>query len=106
MKRAYEYDFELITGAIPVVLKEEEQTWEAAFETDEKNWEYVKLLWGSNVPGSFAPERVLLAGIQSMYNMGYDVIEAEKLIPEALSIQSFKQCKTDKRTSILGIQLL
>ena len=84
MKRAYEYDFELITGAIPVVLKEEEQTWEAAFETDEKNWEYVKLLWGSNVPGSFAPERVLLAGIQSMYNMGYDVIEAEKLIPEAL----------------------
>ena len=35
MKRAYEYDFELITGAIPVVLKEEEQTWEAAFETDE-----------------------------------------------------------------------
>lgn len=47
MKRAYEYDFELITGAIPVVLKEEEQTWEAAFETDEKNWEYVKLLWGA-----------------------------------------------------------
>lgn len=41
----------------------------------------VKLLWGSHVPGSYAPERVLLGGILSMYNMGYDVTEAEKLIP-------------------------
>lgn len=84
MKRAYEYDYELITNAKPVVLSEDEQTWEEAFEVDERNWQYVKLLWGSNVPGSFAPERVLLAGIQSMYNMGYDVTEAEKLIPKAL----------------------
>ncbi len=84
MKRAYEYDYELITNAKPVILSEDEQTWEEAFEVDEKNWQHVKLLWGSNVPGSFAPERVLLAGIQSMYNMGYDVTEAEKLIPMAL----------------------
>lgn len=84
MKRAYEYDYELITNAIPVILNEEEQTWELAFEFDKRNWEYVKTLWGSNVPGSFAPERVLVAGILSMYNMGYDVTEAEALIPEAL----------------------
>lgn len=84
MKRAYEYDYELITNAIPVVLKEEEQTWENAFNVDEVKWNEVKLLWGSHVPGSFAPERVLLAGILSMYNMGYDVTEAEKLIPAAI----------------------
>ncbi len=84
MKRAYEYDYELISGAIPRILTEEEQTWEEAFEVDKDSWQYIKLLWGSNVPGSFAPERVLLAGIQSMYNMGYNVVEAEELIEEAL----------------------
>ena len=84
MKRAYEYDRELYEGAVPVVLTEEEQTWENAFDADASNWSYIRLLWGSNVPGSHAPERVLLAGILSMYNMGCDVTEAEKLIPQAL----------------------
>lgn len=45
MKRAYEYDYELITNAKPVILSEDEQTWEEAFEVDEKNWQHVKLLW-------------------------------------------------------------
>lgn len=84
MKRAYEYDRELIDAAIPKILSEEEQTWENAFTADDRLWEAVKLLWGSHVPGSYAPERVLLAGIQSMYNMGYDVTEAEALLPKAL----------------------
>ena len=84
MKRAYEYDRELIDTAIPKILSEEEQTWENAFTADDRLWEAVKLLWGSHVPGSYAPERVLLAGIQSMYNMGYDVTEAEALLPKAL----------------------
>jgi ADP-ribosylglycohydrolase len=84
MKRAYEYNHELISNAEPVVLQEEEQTWENAFDVDSGNWQSVKLLWGSHVPGSYAPEIVLLSGIQSMYNMGYDVTEAEKLIPLAL----------------------
>ena len=47
----------------------------------------MKLLWGSHVPGSYAPEQVLLGGILSMYNMGYDVTEAEKLIPEAIRMR-------------------
>lgn len=84
MKRAYEYDRELIENAEPVILVEEEQTWEQAFEADEANWQSIKRLWKSNVPGSHAPERVILAGILSMYNMGYDVTAAEELIPAAL----------------------
>lgn len=94
MKRAYEYNHELISNAVPVVLKEEEQTWENAFDVDEGNWQGIKLLWGSHVPGSYAPEIVLLSGIQSMYNMGYDVTEAEKLIPQALEAKE----KEDKAT--------
>ena len=87
MKRAYEYNHEIITQAIPKILTEEEQTWEDAFDVEETNWGAVKLLWGSHVPGSYAPERVLLGGILSMYNMGYDVTEAEKLIPEAIRMR-------------------
>lgn len=84
MKRAYEYDHELISNAVPKLLSDEEQTWEDAFDLDDKSWQAIQLLWGSHVPGSYAPERVLLGGILSMYNMGYDVTEAEKLIPQAL----------------------
>lgn len=103
MKRAYEYDQELIRNAVPVILSEEEQTWESAFAVDDANWNAVKLLWGSNVPGSGAPERVLLGGILSMYNMGYDVTEAEKLIPQALEARE----KEDKVTlSRLTAQVL
>ena len=73
MKRAYEYNHEIITQAIPKILTEEEQTWEDAFDVEETNWRAVKLLGGSHVPGYYAPERVLLGGILSMYNMGYEV---------------------------------
>ena len=66
MKRAYEYDRELIDTAIPKILSEEEQTWENAFTADDRLWEAVKLLWGSHVPGSYAPERVLLAGFDTV----------------------------------------
>ena len=43
MKRAYEYDRELIETAIPKILSEEEQTWENAFTADDRLWEAVKL---------------------------------------------------------------
>lgn len=99
MKRAYEYDQDLIQNAVPVILSEEEQTWESAFVVDDANWTAIKLLWGSNVPGSGAPERVLLGGILSMYNMGYDVTEAEKLIPQALEARANEDKVTLSRLS-------
>ena len=38
------------------------------------------LFWHSNVPGSGATEHVIVAAMQDMSNMGYDVSEAEKYI--------------------------
>ena len=82
--KAWEYERELTDNAVPVILSEEEQTWDSmediSFSEDTK----VKLLWSSNVPGSGAPERVIIGGIQSMYNMGYDVTNAEALIEDGL----------------------
>lgn len=82
MKKAWELEYELTQNAVPVVLSEEEQTWvEGAdlMSTFEEN--KLKMVWNSNVPGSFAPERIIIGAIQAMGNMGYNVEEAEKLIP-------------------------
>ncbi len=82
MKKAWELEYELTQKAIPVVLSEEEQTWEeGAALTGGYEEARLKLIWNSNVPGSFAPERIIIGAIQSMENMGYNVEEAEKLIP-------------------------
>lgn len=85
MKKAWEMEYELMQNAIPVVLTEEEQTWEAGAElSGDYDVMKLKLLWNSNVPGSYAPERIIIGAIQSMENMGYNVEEAEKLIPLGL----------------------
>lgn len=106
MKKAWEWDIELMRNAKPVLLSEEEQTWENAFEQADNDWTRIKLLWGSNVPGSFAPERVMLAAIQSMYNMGYDVTEAEKLIEEAVSAREREDKVTLSRLTARVYRLL
>ena len=84
MKTAFEWDRELYVNAVPKVVDEDEQTWRSAFQVEKAEALSTRLLWGSNVPGSFAPERVLVGGIQAMVTMGYDMTEAEKLIPEAI----------------------
>ena len=86
MKRAWQYHFELIQTAVPKILTEEEQTWTGAFQTDQTEYEKVKQLWWENVPGSGAPERVIVGAITSMWNMGYEVSDAESLIPVGISV--------------------
>ncbi|MEG2338217.1 MAG: ADP-ribosylglycohydrolase family protein [Clostridium sp.] len=104
--KAWEYERELTDNAVPVILSEEEQTWEEmlgeSFHEDEK----VKLLWGSNVPGSGAPERVLIGGIQSMHNMGYDVTSAEALIDRALkALKEDNMADLNKVTAMVFYEL-
>lgn len=104
--RAWEYERRLTDNAKPVILSEEEQTWDemegAAFNEDAR----IKLLWGSNVPGSGAPERVIIGGIQSMYNMGYDVTEAEKLIENGVkALKEDNMAELNKITSKVFYEL-
>lgn len=85
MRKAWEMEHELMQNAMPVVLSAEEQTWDTGAEFAEKYIETMtKLVWKSNVPGSFAPERVIIGAIQSMENMGLRVEKAEELIPLGL----------------------
>jgi len=84
MKKAWELEHELYTNAQPVVLSEEEQTWDAIKQFEDLADITYKMKWKSNVPGSGAPERVMVGAVQSMENMGYDVTEAEKLMHKGL----------------------
>lgn len=82
--KAWEMEKELIESAIPKILEEDEQEWDAMEEIGRVEDDKIKLLWGSFVPGSAAPERVILAGVQAMENRGYIVENYEEIVNEGL----------------------
>ena len=71
MKKAWEMAGELYWNAQPVVLSEEDQTWTANLETQKFYDQLLSLDWGSHVPGSGAPERIMVAAVQALENRGY-----------------------------------
>lgn len=84
MKKAWELEYEVLKSSQPVILKEEEQTWNFADEVEKMEDIFTLMKWKSNVPGSGAPEKVIVGAVQAMENLGYDVSEVEKLIPFGL----------------------
>ncbi|CAM2932202.1 ADP-ribosylglycohydrolase family protein [Hathewaya histolytica] len=82
--KAWEYELTLRKNAIPKILDEEEQTWDSYKKTLIDEDGKIRLLWDSHVPGSYAPEKVLIGAIQSVENMGYKVQEAEILFEKGL----------------------
>ncbi|MCK9329316.1 MAG: ADP-ribosylglycohydrolase family protein [Candidatus Cloacimonetes bacterium] len=82
--KAWKFITEMTENAVPVVLAQEEQGWESLNDNENSIDAYLKLMWSSHVPGSAAPESVIIAGIQSAEQLGLDVSEAEELIPSGL----------------------
>ncbi len=82
MKKLWEREYEFFANAIPKILEEEEQGWLFSQKIEEMEDIFLKMKWESNVPGSNAPERVIVAAVQDMANMGYDVSEAVPLLDE------------------------
>ena len=58
----------------------------------------VKLLWKSRVPGSGAPEHLVVGAVQALWNRGYDVRAAEKLLS-----RGFKALKSNDINSLRHI---
>lgn len=83
-KKAWEFELEVMDHSMPVVLSEEEQTWDEAFDIEAIENRNIRLRWESHVPGSGAEEHVIVAAMQAMHNMGYDVAQAEELIEDGL----------------------
>ena len=74
----------MMCDAVPQVLEEDEQGWLFSETIENLDDTLLKMKWKSNVPGSNAPERVIIGAIADVGNMGYNVSEAEKLIDEGL----------------------
>ncbi|HNZ62717.1 MAG TPA: ADP-ribosylglycohydrolase family protein [Bacillota bacterium] len=73
MIKAWEQARIITDQAVPRLLTEEEQTWEAMMDVGEAEDAHLRLLWSSHVPGSYAPESIMLAAIQAKENMGFAV---------------------------------
>lgn len=71
--RAWEMARGIFDGSHPGVRPKEEQTWGMFIDAGAFHDQSVFLDWGSNVPGSGAPESLMVAAVQSMENRGYRV---------------------------------
>ncbi len=82
--KAWELEYNTMAAATPLLCEQAGENWlkyeEAGNQFDEK----LKKDWYSAVPGSEAPCQLVVAAVQAMENRGYDVSEAEALLPEGL----------------------
>lgn len=82
--KAWELDKKMMRAAIPRPLSEEEQTWDAMESLEEQENARLRLLWKSNVPGSGAPERLMVGATMDLENRGYSVEKAEALLERGI----------------------
>ena len=88
MRRAWEIAQDVFWGAQPVVRSAEEQTWEDNVDVSEFYDSNLALDWGSNVPGSGAPEKIMVAAVQGLENRGYLVSqEGYRLLKKGLRLR-------------------
>ena len=73
--KAWEIAQDIFTNARPVVRNQEEQTWTDNVDVSVFYDNNILLDWGSNVPGSGAPEKIMVAAVQALENRGYQVSE-------------------------------
>ncbi len=83
-KTARQIAIEGINEAIPRIQTAEESGWiEGYVDFGKIEVNEVKRRWFAEVPGSMAPDHVMIGAIQAVQNKGYDVSEVEKLIVPA-----------------------
>ena len=83
--KAWMYERELTDNAVPPEPSEDnEEAWDSYVREGRASDNKLFNDWISEVPGSKAPCDVVTAAVQSMYNRGYDVSEAEKYLDEGL----------------------
>lgn len=98
-KRAWEYDYEVISNAVPTINNEVKPVnWETLTTEANKALDRAKGDWWRLVSESRAPYRLIINAIMCMYNMGYDVTAAEDLIPEAI-----KAWEADDKITLLRL---
>lgn len=82
--KAWQIERNKMDSAVPKVLTDEEQTWNFAEVLEQHADAMTKLYWSSHVPGSYAPESIMIAAIQAMENKGFAFTHADTLIQQGL----------------------
>ena len=90
-RRAWQIDRALRLQAVPRDRRIHASDWytsETVFPTGD---ELIKLFWNATVPGSGAPEIPYVEMVQALHNQGYDVTQAEALLPEGMRLAGAQQ---------------
>ncbi|MCG8477820.1 MAG: ADP-ribosylglycohydrolase family protein [Spirochaetales bacterium] len=82
---AWERENRLMAEAQPTLREEDEQTWNAIDALERHQETLIRMQWFSRVPGSGAPERLMVAAVQALENRGMRVPDWEHGVDEALA---------------------
>ena len=84
--KAWERARDLLRGAVPVVLSEDEQDWvEDANAVGSKADFDIAMFWKSSVPGSGAPDSSAIAALGAMENKGYALAPYDEILASGLA---------------------
>ena len=84
-RAAWEREHELMAKAVPELREEEDQTWNVIEQLEQQQDALIKMQWFSRVPGSGAPERLMVAAVQALENRGMHVPGWEPLVDAGLA---------------------
>ncbi|MGI5888541.1 MAG: ADP-ribosylglycohydrolase family protein [Oscillospiraceae bacterium] len=84
MEKAWERARKLTDSARPKKIEKEDRTWSKYNNAGEEADKGLMLHWRSSVPGSSAPESIMLAAIQAKENQGYIVKNGMELYDRGL----------------------
>ena len=87
--KAWQIDRQLRLNAIPVDRRVHVSHWDEMTDFPRGD-ELIALFWQARVPGSGAPEIPYVEMVQSLANQGYDVSQAEALLPEGIALAKQK----------------
>ncbi|MGB9639313.1 MAG: ADP-ribosylglycohydrolase family protein, partial [Anaerolineales bacterium] len=93
-KHAWQIERAIRLAAIPLDRRIHPSQWYSSETVFPSGDDLIQLFWESHVPGSGAPEISYVGMVQSLANRGYDVSEAEELLPQG--IQLVRQGRRDE----------
>jgi hypothetical protein len=90
VRAAWEIDRQLRLEAVPLDRRTHASEWYTSSTVFPEGDQLAALFWNARVPGSGAPEIPYVEMVQSMANRGFDMAEAEKLLPMGMELAGKK----------------
>ncbi|MFR8256509.1 MAG: ADP-ribosylglycohydrolase family protein [Ruthenibacterium sp.] len=91
VKKAWEYAREIVEHEKPFPERAARVVWDDVLRDGQRDLWQMNYLWGGNVTESLMPLFFIAQYLQEYANLGYDVSEAEAMIPEGIELHRQKQ---------------